>query len=50
MTGQTVPMSRAVEAARHVAKDMGLSENDKDLTVLAGLLAHHAGIELKEGQ
>lgn len=48
MTVQKVPMSRAVEAARRVAEDMGLSKDDKDLAVLAGLLAHHAGIEIEE--
>lgn len=48
MSGQKVPMSRAVEAARRVADNMGLSKNDKDLAVLAGLLAYHAGIEIEE--
>lgn len=45
---QKVPMSRAIEAARHVAKNMGLSEDDRDLAVLAGVLAYHAGHELEE--
>lgn len=48
MTVQKVPMSRAIEAARHVAEDMGLSKDDRDLAVLAGLLAYHAGIEIEE--
>lgn len=48
MTAQKVPMSSAIEAARHVAEDMGLSKNDSDLAVLAGLLAYHAGIEIEE--
>ena len=48
MTAQKVPMSRAVEAARRVADNMGLSKDDKDLAVLAGLLAHHAGITIEK--
>lgn len=48
MTGQKVPMSRAIEAARRVAEDMGLSRDEKDLAVLAGLLAHHAGITIEK--
>ena len=48
MSGQKVPMSRAIEAARRVAEGMGLSTDERDLAVLAGLLAHHAGIELTE--
>lgn len=48
MTAQKVPMSRAIEAARRVAEDMGLSKDDRDLAVLAGLLAYHAGIEIEE--
>lgn len=45
---QKVPMSRAMRAARHVAEDMGLGKDDRDLAVLAELLAYHAGIELEE--
>jgi|GEM_PF-6534620 len=48
MTEHKVPMTRAIEAARRVAKDMGLSRDDRDLAVLAGLLAYHAGIEIEE--
>lgn len=48
MTAQKVPMSRAIEAARRVAEDMGLSKDDRGLAVLAGLLAYHAGIEIEE--